>query len=154
MNPVPKIEYPDWLHKRIKANDDKFKQKDMKHFFKVAQKPAVTEIEDLITMGVVSQKKGLQIEKEREEKEQQRLSKEKYSKMEDCPDLSENGNFNQWIKFQKQNWRKIRQNMKENKQVANPNTQNMNRNVGLTNFMRNMDEVILNSDWQIISIEQ
>jgi DNA polymerase epsilon subunit 1 len=33
MNPVPRIQYPDWLHKRIKADDDKFKQKDMKHFF-------------------------------------------------------------------------------------------------------------------------
>jgi DNA polymerase epsilon subunit 1 len=33
MNPVPRIQYPDWLHKRIKAEDDKFKQKDMKHFF-------------------------------------------------------------------------------------------------------------------------
>lgn len=25
LNPVPRIAYPDWLHKRIKANDDKFK---------------------------------------------------------------------------------------------------------------------------------
>jgi DNA polymerase epsilon subunit 1 len=33
MNPVPKVEYPDWLHKRIKANDDKFKQKEMRDFF-------------------------------------------------------------------------------------------------------------------------
>lgn len=34
MNPVPEIKYPDWLHKRLKARDDKFKQKDMKFFFK------------------------------------------------------------------------------------------------------------------------
>lgn len=25
LNPVPSIKYPDWLHKRIKANDEKFK---------------------------------------------------------------------------------------------------------------------------------
>ena len=25
MNPVPEIEYPDWLHKRIKIQNDKFK---------------------------------------------------------------------------------------------------------------------------------
>ena len=25
MNPVPRIKYPDWLHKRIKAEDEKFK---------------------------------------------------------------------------------------------------------------------------------
>ena len=33
MNPVPKIQYPDWLHKRLKAEEAKFKQKDMKFFF-------------------------------------------------------------------------------------------------------------------------
>lgn len=33
LNPVPRIKYPDWLHKRIKATDEKFKQKDMKYFF-------------------------------------------------------------------------------------------------------------------------
>lgn len=61
MNPVPKIAYPEWLHKRIKANDDKFKQKDMKHFFKVMEKPQITEIEDLETMGVVNPLKAMQI---------------------------------------------------------------------------------------------
>jgi DNA polymerase epsilon subunit 1 len=54
MNPVPKIEYPEWLFKRIKANDDKFKQKDMMHFFKVIDKPRNTDIEDLQTMGVIN----------------------------------------------------------------------------------------------------
>ena len=33
LNPVPKIKYPDWLHKKIKAEEDRYKQKDMKHFF-------------------------------------------------------------------------------------------------------------------------
>lgn len=33
LNPVPKIAYPDWLHRRLKAEDEKFKQKDMKYFF-------------------------------------------------------------------------------------------------------------------------
>jgi DNA polymerase epsilon subunit 1 len=47
VNPVPKIEYPPWLHKRIKAMNDKFKQKDMKHFFNVVDKPKTFEIEDL-----------------------------------------------------------------------------------------------------------
>ena len=37
--------------------------------------------------------------------------------------------------------------MKENKQVVNTSTQNVTKSIGLSNFMRNMDEVILNSDW-------
>ena len=59
MNPIPKIAYPDWLHKRIKAEDDKFKQKDMKHFVTVAPKTKmIKDVEDLATMGVVSSTKA------------------------------------------------------------------------------------------------
>lgn len=42
LNPVPRIKYPDWLHKRIKAEDAKYKQKDMKHFFQAATKQEST----------------------------------------------------------------------------------------------------------------
>jgi DNA polymerase epsilon subunit 1 len=47
MNPIPRIAYPDWLHKRIKVNDDKFKQKELKHFFKVAPQKQIMDVEDL-----------------------------------------------------------------------------------------------------------
>jgi len=108
MNPVPKIAYPEWLHKRIKANDDKFKQKDMKHFFKVMDKPQITEIEDLETMGVVNPLKAMQISQQKKDKEANKQSKEKYAKMQDCPDPSNNANFSEWIKYQKNSWRRIR----------------------------------------------
>jgi len=61
VNPVKSIEYPDWLHKRIKAKNDKFKQKDMKHFFSVVEKPKNIEIEDLQTMGVVNHMRAMNI---------------------------------------------------------------------------------------------
>ena len=41
-NPVPQIKYPDWLHKRIKIKNDKFKQKKLGAFFKTA------DIEDIM----------------------------------------------------------------------------------------------------------
>ena len=47
LNPVPCIAYPDWLHRRLKAQDDKFKQKDMRQFFKVA------DIEDMARQRVI-----------------------------------------------------------------------------------------------------
>jgi DNA polymerase epsilon subunit 1 len=46
LNPVPRIKYPDWLHKRLRDNDDKFKQKDMKFFFKNST-AAIKDIEEL-----------------------------------------------------------------------------------------------------------
>lgn len=36
-NPVPRIRHPDWLHRRVAALDDKFKQHKVTHFFKKAE---------------------------------------------------------------------------------------------------------------------
>lgn len=101
MNPVPKIEYPEWLHKRIKTNENKFKQKDMRSFFEVVDRPAYKEIEDLQTMGVLNSTKATQLQKDKDEAEAARISKEKYSKVQDCPDPADPENFTEWIKFQK-----------------------------------------------------
>jgi DNA polymerase epsilon subunit 1 len=154
MNPIPAIQYPDWLHKRIKADENKFKQKDIKHFFKVATKPNF-EVEDLHTMGVIDASKAQQIQQQKKQKEEANRSKEKYSKIQDCPDPSVNGNFKEWFKYQKQNWRNIRRNFKENKQIVHQNDRSNTNQVsrGLSSFIRNMDDVILNSNWHIISIE-
>lgn len=35
LNPVPRIEYPDWLHKEISEKNHKFKQRNISSFFKV-----------------------------------------------------------------------------------------------------------------------
>ena len=106
-------------------------------------------------MGVVDQNKAIQMQQKQKEKEVNRQSKEKYSKINECPDPSVNANFGEWIKYQKQNWRRIRRDFKEHKQIVHSNDRanTVGLNKGLTHFMRNMDEVILNSNWHIISIE-
>jgi len=38
--------------------------------------------------------------------------------MQACPDPSKDENFGEWMKFQKNNWRKIRQKYKENKSIV------------------------------------
>lgn len=81
----------------------------MKHFFNVAPK-VVKDVEDLATMGVVSETKAQAMKKKKEETDIVNRSKEKYSKLAECPDP--NDNFSEWQKYQKQNWRKIRQNFK------------------------------------------
>lgn len=47
LNPVPRIQYPDWLHKRIKMQNEKFKQSSMSNFFKAA------DIEDIAKQKVI-----------------------------------------------------------------------------------------------------
>ncbi|KAI5118298.1 hypothetical protein M0805_003817 [Coniferiporia weirii] len=54
-NPVPRIRHPDWLHRRVAALDDKFKQHKVTDFFRKAlsseesqtQAPSLRDLEDL-----------------------------------------------------------------------------------------------------------
>jgi DNA polymerase epsilon subunit 1 len=151
VNPIKAIKQPEWLNKRIKANNDKFKQKDMKHFFQVTEKPKNIEIEDLQTMGVLNEMKALSMQEQKQKKLEMQTQREKYSKMENCPKPAEK--FGEWMKYQKQNWRKIRKNMKENKEVVSMKELQKPKS-SLGQFIRNMDEVLLKSTWHIISIQQ
>lgn len=71
--------------------------------------------------------------------------------MEDCPDPQTN--FREWLKFQKQNWRKIRSDLKLHKQIQRDVTMKPEKKGGLASFVRSMDDVILNSTWHVVSIE-
>lgn len=57
-NPVPRIRHPDWLHRRVVASDDKFKQHKMTDFFKKGsdgdnnvQDSSMRDIEDIEGSG-------------------------------------------------------------------------------------------------------
>jgi hypothetical protein len=105
-------------------------------------------------MGVVSAGRAEKMKQQKDAQEEQRKSKEKYSKMNECPDPSNDTQFGEWMRYQKTNWRRIRANFKEHKQIVHPTEKGgASKAVGLQTFMRNMDEVILNSTWHIVSVE-
>jgi hypothetical protein len=72
-------------------------------------------------MGVINSTKAMAIRKQKESKEAARVSSEKYSKIEDCPDPSDPNNFTEWIKYQKQNWRKMRNKLKQGNSMVRNN---------------------------------
>lgn len=155
MNPIPKIAYPAWLHKRKRVEDDKFKQKRINNFFTVSTERLV-DVEDLAKLGVLKGARAEKISQAREQRENERKCQEMYSKMEDCPEPSTDSNFKEWMKYQKQNWRRIRQNFKAKKQIVAPSAQT-SRLIGnqfMNNFIKNMDNVILNCTWHIVHIEE
>lgn len=154
MNPVPRIQYPDWLHKRIKAEDEKFKQKDMKHFFQIAQKKEILSVPIQQTRDIEDsaniQKLTLQGAKVKEAQAQKAAISEKqakYAKIEECPSPEED--FGEWLKYQKSNWRSIRKTMKEDKKVIKNED---NKHKSIVSFIRNMDDVVLKSNWHVIQI--
>jgi len=72
--------------------------------------------------------------------------------MEKCP--APNADFGEWLGYQKSNWRSIRQQMKQNKRLATVKQSTMQKqSAALTNFIRNMDETVLNSVWHVLQVE-
>jgi hypothetical protein len=70
----------------------------------------------------------------------------KFESIEECP--SPEDDFGQWLKYQKSNWRKIRKLMKDEKKVI-PQSERL-KHQGIVSFIRNMDEVVLKSNWHIV----
>ena len=102
-------------------------------------------------MGVANTQKTLKIQQKNGALNQDSKALEKYSNIEDCPLPQED--FKEWIKFQKQNWRKIRSNFKtHNKIIHREAPQNMTTQ-SLAGFFKTSDDLILNSNWHVVSME-
>jgi hypothetical protein len=81
--------------------------------------------------------------------------------MANCP--TPDADFDGWLKHQKSNWRGIRKAIKSEKRLI-PRSSAIQGKLGgmgggiqseaLANFMRNMDDTVLNSNWHIIKIEE
>jgi len=108
----------------------------MENFFKVGGKP---DIEDLAKSfpKINVNKINLKID----EKPQQEVLDFKQ-----CPDPDTD--FKSWLKHQKLNWRSIRKELGTEKKIINKKVGL--RNTALTNFFRNMDDMVLNSNWHVI----
>lgn len=46
-NPVPRVQHPEWLHKKMLEKNDTLKQRRISEMFTVKEKPAIKDIEDL-----------------------------------------------------------------------------------------------------------
>lgn len=105
-NPVPRVEHPEWLKKKIATSEDKFKQTSLNKFFKKTKAlPQVREIEDLFDSSgptglhvakVVSKKKNKRRNGDTAEDEPLRLP-DKMPPMED--------DYVSWLQYQKIKWK-------------------------------------------------
>lgn len=101
---MPKIAYPDWLHRRLKAEDEKFKQKDMKYFFQIASKKehelnTLRDIEEVAATANIKQLSiaGAKKQEEKAAKDAKKEAEAKYAKIEECPSPEED--FPEWLKY-------------------------------------------------------
>ncbi len=63
-------------------------------------------------------------------------------------------NLGEWLHYQKSNWRNIRKLMKTEKKVIKEEGKYDNKARGLNQFIKNMDDVVLNSVWHIVQLQE
>ena len=107
---------------------------------KEAAANALRDIEDFTAINPITNPALQKKQEQAALKNAQKDAEAKFSKMEDCPNPDED--FGTWLKYQKTNWRKIRKMMKDDKKVI-ANQGRASKHLGLTSFIRNMDEVFL-----------
>jgi len=109
-NPVPRVQHPDWLHKKILEKNDAFKQRRINEMFKSAPKPVseVRDIEDSI--GTSSRSSGVPVvttrKRTRPEESPEIQPKTWREALGSPPSMgTTKDELVEWIKFQKKKWK-------------------------------------------------
>ncbi|XP_045485974.1 DNA polymerase epsilon catalytic subunit 1 [Pieris rapae] len=178
-NPVPRVQYPDWLHKKMLAKSDKFKTRKITDMFSVQPKemagsdePSTSHADpentilDMEDIGKETRDKEIRpivhtVKRKREESP----VKEAASWREALGSPPPFGNTKEeriaWIVFQKKKWKwqiEQRGRHNRNKKGKMDNMATLPKTVGASNtlggFIKRAQRTLLNTPWQIIQIAE
>lgn len=153
-NPFPKVEYPEWLKKKVKELSSIFKQKKLTDFMKSSDMSnkftalGGANIEDIGKVKVreftESEIKAIEAKKEKERKVEE--EKKRVQDEIDNP-IPIQQDFKEWLRCQKLFWRKYRKQRKED-------PLSLMGKSGIISMMKNFDQVFYMNTLQILQIQR
>ncbi|QLL31251.1 hypothetical protein HG536_0B01120 [Torulaspora globosa] len=156
-NPVPRVEHPPWLKKRLAIKDDKFKQGSLNRFLTKALKPHVSgqvqDIEDLFDDKSQPQLRTLKTakvsvsDKRSKRKRSQKNEEEALVLPSTMPSLDED--YVTWLQYQKIKWKIQRRDRMRRTQLFGDMNSSAGRSA-LGGMMRKQAETYANSTWEIL----
>lgn len=156
-NPVPRVNHPDWLQRKIDIGDDKMKQTSINRFFKTAPKGSKivlppADIEDIGSTvsgdgnkiaKVTSKKRGRKQDGNIElEEEEQRILNGK------MPDPLVN--YPAFLIYQKIKWKVKAKERERREKIFGRGNLTSSSSFAMNNMLRNQAESYLNSIWQVV----
>src|SRR5579862_6398614 len=147
-NPVPKVPLPEWLRRRVNAQNDKMKQKKMTDIFKRASPPKLTDVTNISPTSAHGAKPASTMQ-----------TKQGYS-----PGSKENDPFGKtleevapstddypaWLAYQKRKWRLQHQSRARRRKVLG--------DTGLSNslggYFRHQSESLFTQKWEVIQLRE
>ena len=151
-NPIPKIAHPDWLRRRVNAQNDKMKQMKMTDIFQKSQPPTLTDVTNL--SGPIVTRGAKSIPSKRKElhspgsKENEPPEAELPVSSEPAPSTDD---YSAWLAFQKQKWRLQRQNRMRRRKLLGDNGIISNT---LGGYFRHQSESVFTQKWEIIELRE
>lgn len=147
-NPVPKVAHPDWLRRRVNAQNDKLKQKKVTDLFKKIEGPKLTDVTNLsspMTHGARSllpaKRKELHSAGSKENESPDT------DEPEPCPSTDD---YPSWIAFQKKKWRQQRQARAHRRQILGAR----GLGSGLGGYFKHQSESLFTQKWEIIQLRE
>ena len=160
-NPVPRIQHPDWLHKKILEKNDTHKQRKINEMFTITEKKMI-DIEDAVPKRTPLKPKNAIVNKRARDsvEEEEDLSKSWRQVLGNPPPRK---NVKEWILFQTKKWKwqrkqkqghqrnSKRQKLDESDQGGVVIRTGVNRGT-IGGFLRRTQRTLLDTPWQIIQI--
>ncbi|WZZ56835.1 hypothetical protein YC2023_056942 [Brassica napus] len=176
-NPVPRVLHPDWLHKKVREKDDKFRQRKLADMFSSANKDGVldknhsvaqddvNDIEDFCKEnkpGVKGPKpvaRSYEVNKEQFGREQQESNDPKCDDDISFENIDKNVDYQGWLEVRKRKWKGIVEKKKKRrlgdqrslKQIESHEIKKKVSQVrrGVGSFFRRPEEALTSSHWQV-----
>ncbi|GAV48505.1 hypothetical protein ZYGR_0K00100, partial [Zygosaccharomyces rouxii] len=156
-NPVPRVEHPPWLQKRIAAKGDKFKQTSLNRFFvKTDDSPAKGRIQDIEDM--FNSKEGSQaiqkVARVTTAKKASKRKRDESNKVEESlvlptemPSMDED--YVAWLNYQKIKWKIQARDRVRRSQLFGESNNSVER-TALGSMIRKQAESYADSTWEIL----
>ncbi|KAJ8610443.1 hypothetical protein MRB53_038537 [Persea americana] len=162
-NPVPRIQHPDWLDRRIRTKDDVFKQQKMTDMF---QKKPLEELDPNVSHGRVrgdiedfampmskvksaAAAKTINMQKRKADEDVRPAPINPYDRLpKEVPDMTKS--YRKWLKYEKQKWKIQRETRKRRRQLFGDRRTDASDAIG--SFFRAQAELVYTADWQVLQL--
>ena len=146
-NPVPKVAHPDWLRRRVNAQNDKLKQRKMTDLFQKVSPPRLMDVTNLSTPTTHAAKPIIPAKRKDLHSPGSKENDPPETVKEKCPSTDD---YPAWLAFQKKKWRLQKQSRQQRRKILG----DRGLSNGLGGYFRYQSEPLFTQKWEIIQLRK
>ena len=146
-NPVPKVAHPDWLRRRVNAQNDKMKQRKVTDIFKKVNTLRFTDDTNISRPTTHAAKPVIPAKRKELDSPGLKENAPPEAVEELCPSTDD---YSSWLAFQKKKWRSQRQSRQRRRKILG----DKGLSTGLGGYFRHQSESLFTQKWEIIQLRE